>query len=149
MNIYNERPGLAALKPLPPTSDIHASNFSAAKRAADRSKVEVVPDAGPQSRGPLEGKATVGSPSPGADWPTDIEGGSTPHVGGRDDVTKATIHREIDKVKSNLDSMSEMGEMESLRLQMAMDRMSKMMSTLSNALKKASATSEEITANLK
>lgn len=64
-------------------------------------------------------------------------------------MTKATIHREIDKVKSNLDSMSEMGEMESLRLQMAMDRMSKMMSTLSNALKKASATSEEITANLK
>ena len=34
--------------------------------------------------------------------------------------------------------MSEMGEMESLRLQMAMDWMSKMMSTLSNLLKKIS-----------
>ena len=45
--------------------------------------------------------------------------------------------------------MSEMGEMESLRLQMAMDRMSKMMSTLSNLLKKISDTSTSITQNLK
>jgi hypothetical protein len=51
--------------------------------------------------------------------------------------------------RQGLDSMSEMGEMESLRLQMAMDRMSKMMSTLSNLLKKASETSTAITQNLK
>jgi hypothetical protein len=48
-----------------------------------------------------------------------------------------------------VDSMSEMGEMESLRLQMAMDRMSKMMSTLSNLLKKLSDTSSQIAQNLK
>ena len=52
-------------------------------------------------------------------------------------------------VKSDLDSISEMGEMESLRLQMAMDRMSKMMSTLSNILKKISDTAQSITQNLK
>lgn len=45
--------------------------------------------------------------------------------------------------------MSETGEMESLRLQMAMDRMSKMMSTLSNLLKKISDTASAITQNLK
>lgn len=45
--------------------------------------------------------------------------------------------------------MSEMGETESLRLQMAMDRMSKMMSTLSNLMKKASETSSGIIQNLK
>lgn len=45
--------------------------------------------------------------------------------------------------------MSEMGEMESLRLQMAMDRMSKMMSTLSNLLKKISDTQNSIVQNLK
>jgi hypothetical protein len=39
--------------------------------------------------------------------------------------------------------------MESLRLQMAMDRMSKMMSTLSNLLKKISDTSQSITQNIK
>ena len=50
-----------------------------------------------------------------------------------------------DDLKSKLDSMSEMGEMESLRLQMAMDRMSKMMSTLSNILKKISDTTQAIT----
>ena len=36
------------------------------------------------------------------------------------------------QIKNKLDSMSEMGEMESLRLQMAMDRLSKLMSTLSD-----------------
>jgi len=54
-----------------------------------------------------------------------------------------------DDLKGRLDSLSEMGEMESLRLQMAMDRMSKMMSTLSNLLKKISDTQESITQNLK
>jgi hypothetical protein len=39
--------------------------------------------------------------------------------------------------------------MESLRMQMAMDRMSKMMSTLSNLLKKMSDTSSAIISNLK
>ncbi|HRE38569.1 MAG TPA: hypothetical protein PK092_08990, partial [Chitinophagaceae bacterium] len=52
--------------------------------------------------------------------------------GRNQQVSKADIDAMKDKLKSDLDSMSEMGEMESLRLQMAMDRMSKMMSTLSN-----------------
>ena len=59
------------------------------------------------------------------------------------------LDKSIDAVKSDLDSMSEMGEMESLRLQMAMDRMSKMMSMLSNLLKKMSDTTESIVQNLK
>ena len=54
-----------------------------------------------------------------------------------------------DSIKNKLDSMSEMGEMESLRLQMAMDRLSKMMSTLSNLLKKISETASAITQNIK
>ena len=52
-------------------------------------------------------------------------------------------------LKSIRDDLSELGEMESLRLQMAMDRMSKMMSTLSNLLKKTSETAQSITKNLK
>jgi hypothetical protein len=63
--------------------------------------------------------------------------------------TKAEIDASVDQVKSDLDSMSEMGEMESLRLQTAMDRMSKLMATLSNLLKKASDTSQGITQNIK
>jgi hypothetical protein len=43
----------------------------------------------------------------------------------------------------------ELGEMESLRLQMAMDRMSKMMSTLSNLLEKISDTGASIVGNIK
>lgn len=53
------------------------------------------------------------------------------------------------ELTTRLDSMSEMGEMESLRLQMAMDRRSKMMSTLSNILKKSSETAGSIVANIK
>ncbi|SRR6266536_1670541 len=56
---------------------------------------------------------------------------------------------QLDNEKKKLDSMSEMGEMESLRLQMAMDRMSKMMSTLSNLIKKMDQTSDSIIQNLK
>lgn len=63
--------------------------------------------------------------------------------------TLAQLDAAIDKAKSDLDSMSEMGEMESLRLQMAMDRMSKQMSTLSNLLKKISDTQNSIIQNIK
>ena len=63
--------------------------------------------------------------------------------------TKAEIDVSTVQMKSDLDSMSEMGETESLRLQMAMDRLSKMMSTLSNVLKKASDTDDAITNNMK
>ena len=68
-------------------------------------------------------------------------------------LSSATIRAEldlvVDEMKHDLDSMSEMGEMESLRLQMAMDRLSKMMSTLSNLLKKMSDTAGQITQNMK
>jgi hypothetical protein len=47
------------------------------------------------------------------------------------------------------DSLSELSEIESLRLQMVMDRLSKLMSTLSNLLKKASDTTSQIVQNLK
>jgi hypothetical protein len=55
----------------------------------------------------------------------------------------------VDTMAAATDAMSELGEMESLRLQMAMDRLSKMMSTLSNLLKKTSETSASIVQNLK
>ena len=64
-------------------------------------------------------------------------------------LPKAEFDRNFDRAKTDLDSMSEMGEMESLRLQMAMDRMSKLMSTLSNLLKKMSDTAAGITKKLK
>ena len=64
-------------------------------------------------------------------------------------VSKADQDALIDKLKNDLDSMSEMGEMESLRLQMAMDRMAKYESTISNLLKKISKTSDDIIQNLK
>ncbi len=56
---------------------------------------------------------------------------------------------ELQAVKKDLDGLSELGEMESLRLQIAMDRLSKLMSTLSNILKKIDDTASAITANLK
>lgn len=52
-------------------------------------------------------------------------------------------------VTKDLDSTSELGETESLRLQMAMDRLSKLMTTLSNLLKKISDTGQSIVQNLK
>jgi hypothetical protein len=48
-----------------------------------------------------------------------------------------------------VDSLSEMGETESLRLQMTMDRVAKLMPTLSNLLKKVSDIAASITQNIK
>jgi len=57
---------------------------------------------------------------------------------------------QVEKLSGQLeDDLSEMGELESLRLQMMMDRVSKMMTTLSNLLKKMQDTQEAITQNLK
>jgi hypothetical protein len=49
-------------------------------------------------------------------------------------ATKKEIDNAKETIKNKLDSLSEIGEMESLRLQMAMDRLSKLMSTLSNKM---------------
>ena len=54
-----------------------------------------------------------------------------------------------DGLRDQLDSMSEMSEMTSLRLQMAMDRRSKFSETLSNIMKKISATDNTLVQNLK
>jgi hypothetical protein len=121
MRTTNDRLDSAALRPLPTISTGPARNFPAVKNFAS---VALNPQ-----------------PLP----PQEVSVGAT----GRDDVAKSKIDSAVDKAKGDLDSMSEMGEMESLRLQMAMDRMSKMMSTLSNVLKKVSDTANGITANLK
>jgi ketosteroid isomerase-like protein len=52
-------------------------------------------------------------------------------------------------LEAKLDSMSEMSEMTSLRLQMMMDRRSKFISTLSNIMKKVSTTQDTLIQNLK
>ena len=57
---------------------------------------------------------------------------------------------QVEKLSGQLeDDLSDIGEMESLHLQMMMDRLSKMMSTLSNLLKKMQDTQDAITQNLK
>jgi hypothetical protein len=52
-------------------------------------------------------------------------------------------------LQGDLDSMNEMSEMTSMRLQMAMDRRSKFVETLSNMLKKIDGTQEAIIQNMK
>jgi hypothetical protein len=56
---------------------------------------------------------------------------------------------DLQSMSSHLNSLSEIGETESLRLQMAMDRLSKMMSTLSNLLQRIETTDAAITQNIK
>jgi putative addiction module CopG family antidote len=64
-------------------------------------------------------------------------------------ITKAALCAIVDTMNNKLDSLSDMGEMASLRLQMAMDRLSKIRATLSNMLKKLGDTAQTITQNLK
>jgi hypothetical protein len=53
------------------------------------------------------------------------------------------------ELKGKLDGMSEMSEMTSLRLQMLMERRSKLISTLSNIMKKTCTTQDTLIQNLK
>jgi hypothetical protein len=55
----------------------------------------------------------------------------------------------LDDIKGKLDGMNEMSEMTSLRLQMTMDRRSKFIQTLSNIMKKMSATQDALVQNIK
>jgi hypothetical protein len=64
-------------------------------------------------------------------------------------VTLAQLKSIQDDLKGQLDSMNEMSEMTSMRLQMAMDRRSKLIETLSNIMKKISATGDTLVQNLK
>lgn len=64
-------------------------------------------------------------------------------------ISRQDIKSLAEKVSRDLDSMNEMSEMNSLRLQMAMDRLSKMQSSLSNILKKIDSTKNQIVQNLK
>jgi len=64
-------------------------------------------------------------------------------------LTTADINALKDQIKNQLDSKSELGETESLRLQMAMDRVSKFMTALSNLEKKASDTDSSMIQNFK
>ena len=65
-------------------------------------------------------------------------------------ITDVSILETIsDDLRDKLDSLSELGEMESLRIQMYMDRYSKFMTTLSNIMKKMSETSQSIIQNMK
>ncbi len=67
----------------------------------------------------------------------------------RNQIVKVDVGRKIEAIKRDLDSMSEMGEEQQLKMQMYMDRRSKIMETLSNLMKKISDTQDEIIKNMK
>ena len=75
------------------------------------------------------------------------------HALARDEARFASEvnHARLDETHaaSALDSMGEMGEMDALRLQMAMDMLSKFASTLSNLLQKQQETADAIVDTLK
>lgn len=64
-------------------------------------------------------------------------------------LSAAQLRAVLDDLRFRRDSMNELSEMTSLCLQMAMDRRSKFMSTLSNVMKKISETQDTIVQNLK
>jgi glycine cleavage system H lipoate-binding protein len=72
-----------------------------------------------------------------------------PRLQVRANPTFADLKVVQNDIKSKLDSMSEMGETESLRLQMVMDRRSRFLDALSNLMKKTSDTSDSVIRNIK
>jgi len=64
-------------------------------------------------------------------------------------ITRLRLQQIQAQLGADLNSMNEQSEMESLQLQMIMDRRSKLISTLSNVLKKISSTGDAVVANMK
>jgi len=64
-------------------------------------------------------------------------------------VSVQSVNSLVQGMKDNLDSLSDVSQTQSLRMQMAMDRYSKLTETLSNILKKIDTTDEAVVANLK
>jgi hypothetical protein len=73
----------------------------------------------------------------------------TPPAGDQYGITYNDLKSMQDNLNGQLDSMNEMSEMTSMRLQMAMDRRSKFVEALSNVMKKIDSTQETIVQNLK
>ena len=59
------------------------------------------------------------------------------------------LYNLYDALANNLDSMCDLSDMTSLRLQMTMDRRSKFISTLSQIMKKISTTQDILVQNIK
>lgn len=72
---------------------------------------------------------------------------ATPAVGS--DVTPKQLDAVIDSWRGAQDSLSDMGQEGSLRIQLAMERMSSFAATLSSMMKKMSETQAGIVANMK
>lgn len=64
-------------------------------------------------------------------------------------LTVSVLKLLLDDLKGKLDGMNEMSEMTSLRLQMTMERRSKIIQTLSNIIKKIGTTQETLVQNIK
>ena len=96
--------------------------------------------------GIAQGLVSIGSAAAGAAHPEPMSRQASALA---DMVPIDGLHSAARSFDSSLDSLSEMGEMESLRMQMAMDRLSKMMSTVSNLLHKADHTQSAIVQNMK
>ena len=97
------------------------------------------------------GLAAAGFTGSAAAWADD---GSASQSGADSAVTSTpdrptTLPPGIRIAGSTLNAVNSRDEMESLRLQMAMHRLSKLASTLSNVLKNASETAQNITQNIK
>jgi hypothetical protein len=131
-------PGFSArVRQLPPTADFHGLAVAEARSASA--------DLGALSDANIEAIAFLVMMQAGKDAQNDLK--SIMDETQKANQKKQAMRQEQNKKQS--DSMSEMGEMDSLRLQMAMDRASKFMQTLSNMEKKMSETSDAVVKNLK
>jgi hypothetical protein len=70
-------------------------------------------------------------------------------LGGKGGTSKEIAQKAIDDIKNQRDSLRELADADAQRAKMALFRSEKLLSALSNVLKKIAATSETITQNLK
>ena len=125
----------ARVRQLPPTADFHGLAVAQVRGS--------VQGLGNLSNEDIEALAFLAMMQAAKDAQSDLKN-------IMDEVKKTNQQKQGQRAAQNQkQAVSEMGEEESLRLQMAMDRLSKMMATLSNIEKKLAQTQDSIIQNMK
>jgi hypothetical protein len=120
--------------------------MQAAQEAADdlRAQMQAIKD-GQKQRTALRGRAVVqgaGNLAAGQARPA-------PTLSVLDRPTRTSLNQQFNELKTEMDSLGDLSEEQSLRIQMYMDRYAKFMEMLSNMMKKASDTQAGIISNMK
>jgi hypothetical protein len=140
-------PGTTTLAPPPPNADVMALLFIVLMESAKSAREDL--------KAIMEGVKAINKAK--QEWRSVLGLAATDAAADDSDASfqvvaalyAGHVTTRVRALRRDLEAMTEMGEKESLQMQMAMDRLTRLMSTLSNLLKRLADAASQISRNLK